>query len=329
MMDLNKLPNGLKSIFISMNEELHEEYKNMLENKKKQDFISSVVALMTYYISSVHQIAWKEYPKEKDKLYINRIDEFQNDFTNALYAFELTDDLYDNLFTCVVNHMIQSYWEVLALYAKRKHLPVILIPNEDACDFCIGLSNFIKSPDEFLQIKEQLHPQELAVVVPEKTTSFKISDIEFIDVPVYLKNQLMQLIFYLSNKKRNNFITKKKFIFLTELREDFMSEDAFYINSYSLVKDILCQVIYTLLKDKLLKEDLFFWKDRYATICKEKYVADNCYLYKHKFFTINAERNAEEYFISCVQAYLLDEIWLQTFDLEAFNQIKRLLEREV
>ena len=327
-MDLNKLPNGLKSIFNSMNNELYEEYKKTLQNKKKQEFISSVIALMTYYIPSVHNLAWEEYPKEKDDSYINHIDDFQNDFTNALYAFDLTEELYDELFICIMNDMIQSYWNVLALYAKEKDLPIILIPNDTACNFCIGISNLITNVNEFIQIKDMLHPQELAVVIPDKKSTFKISDIDFVDVPDYLKNQLMQLVFYLSDKERNKFITKKKFIFFTKLKEDFTG-DEIYINSYSLIKDILIQVIDELLREKLLKLDLSFWKDRYANICKEKYIADNCYLYKHKFFTMKGEENAEEYFMSCIQAYLLDEIWLQTFDLEAFNQINRLFERKI
>jgi len=327
-MDLNKLPNGLKSIFNSMNNELYEEYKKTLQNKKKQEFISSVIALMTYYIPSVHNLAWEEYPKEKDDSYINHIDDFQNDFTNALYAFDLTEELYDELFICIMNDMIQSYWNVLALYAKEKDLPIILIPNDTACNFCIGISNLITNVNEFIQIKDMLHPQELAVVIPDKKSTFKISDIDFVDVPDYLKNQLMQLVFYLSDKERNKFITKKKFIFFTKLKEDFTG-DEIYINSYSLIKDILIQVIDELLREKLLKLDLSFWKDRYANICKEKYIADNCYLYKHKFFTIKGEENAEEYFMSCIQAYLLDEIWLQIFDLEAFNQINRLFERKI
>lgn len=300
MMNQTKLPANLKSIILSINNELSDNY----HKQSHTEFIDSVSALLDYYIPSIYEHSVHEQmPDTFLEEYKKHIAIFTTTLLDGMQQCEYTCT-YDEIFEIIVNDIIRTTWGIQLLYADD----FAIIPNESACNTCIALSKLITTVNEAKSYIKILHPLEVSIVTNIKTKEIHAADINF-TVPNYMVKDLNKLAYKLSKYKQ--------YITYTDLT---------FTNDLSYAKYM---TVYKLMKDKLLQCDLTEFQNHWAELNSHKYIADDCYAFENYLYDLRAETSYQEYFMSCVCAYINDNEQLKIFDNTAYKLIRRLLDGEV
>ena len=321
-MNKEKLPSNIKSIVINVDHELQPEFINIKDNPNI--FIKAVDAAIYFYYKTLYKRVFNNtIPDDRLKQLKIGLDKFIDRLTTGIYQCISNEYLYDEILEQIAKHIISIYYDLQIEYCYNNNINYIFIISDDKF-----LDKLITTPDEYIKYKLYINPLEISLLIIDKYNDCILQDISFHNMPVNIKGLINKLIFGIS--KYNKYITKKD-IYFSDNDNVYEDDKQKAIISYKYgFNDICYNIIYALLKDKLITVyDEEFWRDHFATILQKKYIADECYQLEQYVYHLRGEINHIEYFMSCIIAYILDVDKLAVFDYTAYKHIQRLLDREV
>ena len=320
-MNKNKLPHNIRSLVDNIEAELKDEFK-----KETKDFLYSVETIMEYYYQSLYKKVFHQETNDLNQ-YKEHLSNFLDKLTNAL--FTLDNYTYDDIIEQIIIDLIKTYWYITINFCKQNNIKkCFLLSNEDSTNEIKAISNLVDSIDIFEKLLENLDPLQQTLILIDKKKDLTIFGITFYQLPISLHGIIKKLIFQISIYQE--YLTIKHISFVDDPSISIQEEQLNTIISLTNLKDIQYNIIYTLLKDKLLKEiDEEFWKDMFVKKISTKYIADECYQLESYIYHMRAEIDHQEYFMSSVIAYLLHPEELRIFDNIVYKHLKKLLDREV
>lgn len=321
-MNKEKLPSNIKSIIINIDHELQPEFVNIKNNPNT--FIKAVDAAIYFYYKTLYKRIFNTtIPDDKLNLLKNNLTIFIDKLTTGIYKCIENEYLYDEILEIIAKHIISVYYDLQIEYCSNNNINNIIVISEDGF-----FDKLITTPDDYIKYKPYINPLEISLLIIDKHSDYVLQGISFHNMPTNIKGLINKLVFSLL--KYDNFITKKD-IYFDNSENIYEDDQQKAIISYKYgFNEIRYNIIYTLLKDKLiLAYDEEFWRDHFANILQQKYIADECYQLEQYLYHMRGEINHIEYFMSCIIAYILDVDKLTVFDYIAYKHIQRILEHEV
>lgn len=321
-MNKEKLPSNIKSIIINIDHELQPEFVNIKNNPNT--FIKAADAAIYFYYKTLYKRIFNTtIPDDKLNLLKNNLTIFIDKLTTGIYKCIENEYLYDEILEIIAKHIISVYYDLQIEYCFNNNINNIIVISEDGF-----FDKLITTPDDYIKYKPYINPLEISLLIIDKHSDYVLQGISFHNMPTNIKGLINKLVFSLL--KYDNFITKKD-IYFDNSENIYEDDQQKAIISYKYGFNEICyNIIYTLLKDKLiLAYDEEFWRDHFANILQHKYIADECYQLEQYLYHMRGEINHIEYFMSCIIAYILDVDKLTVFDYIAYKHIQRILEHEV
>ena len=340
-MDKNQLPSNIRSIIISIDDELKDSF-----NQSTNEFISNIQSILEYYQPTIYNRIFK---KEIDDVHINIFLNRRNNFINKLsiginsrldmIISKMNDDnidsfytkefLYEEIMEQVAKFIITAYNELLLEYAAINDYPIWIFNKFNQNEVVNQLMKIIDKPilydSQFFDIFTttiQVVDQFIDISIP--ITKDLIINCNHLPKPIV--NDVKKLLYQLAKYKQ--FITTNDLEFKSEIyKESFLSYKPYQIDISQGYSEIYYNIIYALLKDKLLKiYDESLWQDLFAKALRVNSLADGISITDYYFYHPRAKLNHIEYFMSCIIAYIQDSEKLKIGDLIAYRHIQRILE---
>lgn len=344
MIDKTKLPSSIRSIILSIDEELQEAFQSQNINQ----FIESISALLDYYYPSLFNQIYNN-DNEYTEIYFvftKDLNLFIDVLTTGIYQrlemINLSDNqdkfftkeyLYDEIIEIIIHFYLKQYYKLIIQYAKTNNLYVWAFSTNLEQAELVRLINDYKTLQLLLP---HLDIFSLSVYTIDKfidkidvsiNQDIKIS---FYNMPRVILGNVKKLLYELS--KYEQFVTKKDIYFINEKfdQESFIEIKDNKIDYSQGYSNILYNIIYLLLKDKLIKylEDNNlheYWRNIFAKILSTQYIADEVIIVNHYMYHLRAQVNYIEYFMSVIIAFILDNEKLKIGDLCAYKQVQRIL----
>lgn len=316
------LPKCFRPVIIAIDSELKDEYNAFKSNNDLDAFTELIGTLLNCYSKTIYKNIYNV--TAKDGFNIEYINKFISTLSEAINYFEHDNDLYKQIIEMISIFLKNTIMRLQVQYCIDNNINDISIEPISACEYCECLSKMKYSAEELKNMLPYFYEHQscsIAFVYNEDKKTRIIDGIKYIDVPVSLVQKLTKLSFKLKGYK--DFITTKVIQFNQDEKNVANEQD----NVITISNDYLYNVIYYLMKDKLLSLDLTFWRDRFAKLLMNRYVADDAYLFEHRFVSSRSELSYEEYFMSCVIEFILDKDLLYNTDLEAYNEVNKILNK--
>lgn len=334
-MDRNNLPANIRSIILAIDDELQHEFIT----KNTNEFISSIDAIIGYYYPILYERVYKQQinidykPKLNDFIYTlttgiyQRLEMIKNhpDTDNDFFT---RDYLYEEIIELVAQYLLNIYYDFIEDYAETHHLPIWVFTDNN-------ISRLVNNAKTFKAARQHLNIFADSVYVIDafmdrvKIDITKDISITFYHLPRAIFSRVKKCLYDLS--KYQQFITPIDIYCISKKidSESYLSCTNNQLDISQGYFDILYNIIYLLLKDKLLNVyDEQYWRDLFANILNTRYIADGLIVHSHYLFHPRAQIDHIEYFMSVIITFILDADKLQVADFRAYQQIKRILLEE-
>ncbi len=336
----------IKNILVSIDYELKETF---CENYNEQElFKEGLIDILSYYKYSIYK-AGKDILNKRIKNPKSDLDESDNKFIDNYDFNELIDNidsltttfkdstnqqqqqLYDKIIYIVIGDCIKLFKIAQINCCKNIGIKKIKLLSDSvySCNICKTYSKFVWDVDKFdFNI---IHPYCKLTILPiiniNEDLTFSIA--EFKNCPVILTGQIKSIITLLSIQLKD-FITFKTFIFKDDIKCIEVKNDNIFISNEMIDKiDIQTLIVKELLKDKLLELcDKQLWENNFNNKKNSKVIGNNCIIYNDCFVNSQCESDYIEYFKQSYINYILDPKQLLLVDINAYNQIKKLIHKE-
>lgn len=318
------LPKCFRPVIIAIDSELKDGYETF-KSDNDLDVLSDLIGtLLNCYSRTIYKNIYGV-PAENG-FNIEYINKFIKTLSEAINYFEHNNELYTQIIEMISIFLKDTIMRLQVQYCIENDINDISIEPINSCEYCECLSKLKYSANELKEMLPYFYDHQtcsVAFVYNEEKKTLILNGIKYIDIPASLLKRLTKVSFRLSSHK--DFITNKIFKFVQDDINVVTEDDK---TGFVLVSDdYMYNIVYYLLKDKLLSLDLTFWRDRFAKLLMKRYIANDSNLFEHKFYSSRAELSYQEYFMSCVVEFILDKDLLYNTDLEAYTEINKILNK--
>jgi hypothetical protein len=334
----------IKNILVSVEFEISEEYTRYYG--QWDTFADKLNDILNYYKFSIYKSGKTILNKKVGSSYNAELTGLDEQFLEEFNFVEFIDKiklavesykdklsrkkLYDQLIAIIIGECIILFKIAQINQCKNLDIEKVRLISDDnySCDECKTYSKFVFNVDE-IDI-DIIHPYCKISILPicKNSTNLKTSVAEFTDIPYIFINTCKNITTKLAIQLKA-FITPKKFIFVDSINNIEIKEDEIYISNNIIEKlDIEKLIVKELLKDKLLSNMDNWWEEQYNTKKASKVIGDNCIIYSNYFINNESQLNYIEYFIQYCISYILHSSLLKEIDIEAYNKIKNIFNKE-
>jgi hypothetical protein len=318
------LPKCFRPVIVAIDSELKDEY-NAFKSNNDLDALSGLIGtLLNCYSKTIYKNIYGT--TAKNGFNIEDINKFIKTLSEAINYFEHNNELYTQIIEMISIFLKNTIMKLQVQYCIENNINDISIEPISACEYCESLSKIKYSADELKAMLPYFYDHQncnVAFIYNEDKKTLIIDGIKYIDIPVSLISNLTKISFRLNSYKE--FITTKLIKFVQD--ETIIATEDNDAGLIIISNDYLYNIIYYLMKDKLCSLDLTFWRDRFAKLLMNRYIADDSYLFEHKFYSSRSELSYQEYFMSCIIEFILDKDLLYNTDLEAYNEVNKILNK--
>lgn len=327
-MDLQKLPNNIKSIIINIDNELKENFYSLVNtttnkliiDKKINQFLDLIITLIKYYFDALYKRVYTNTISiEQRNFYYPEINDFINNLTSFIYetASNKSEQIYNRIITSVALFIISAYVQ-LQIDKANDDTTVYIIPNSNANEYVKNISNLITNVKELSLFKDKLNLLEVTIIFVTSFKDFTINGLTFKHVPIGIQSVITSTLIKISN----DWITPKIITFVANDEYQYQESSEVFINYKTDLHTLQYNIIYALIKDKLLaRRNIDYWQQAFIQSTNNKFVADGCIIPQKYLYSLQSEIDTDEYFLSCGIAFILQPEQLQIID---YNQYRRL-----
>ena len=324
-MDKNKIPNNVKSIIIAIDDELYEEFNKfhikdgkVMINKQINIFLNLVLTLLQYYFNSLYKRIFTVNPSDNiiDE-YNKKINNFVDTLTTALYQC-IKLNIYDEIIEQIVIFVFNIYTDLYIKKINNDKTTVYILPN----DFSLmPINSLINNIYELKKFKNKIDIIGSTIIFADKFENYSIDNITFKHIPIGLKPFINSILMKLNKK----YITNKSIHFMDEKNVIYREDAEVFINYQQDINTIRYNIVYALIKDKLLMKIDDYWQQAFTKAMSNLHVADSCIHPNNYLYNLRAEMDYKEYFLNCYIAFLFDEEQLRIIDYNSYRRIKDVI----
>jgi len=333
----------IKNTLTSIEFEVNEDYNKYFG--QWDEFTEKIKDIFDYYKSSIYKsgkiiLNNKIGIKQKDMDFTKIDNEFLDGIDFSIIILKIREaieyhqkelskkELYDQIIFSIIGECITLFKLAQINQCKNQNITKIKLLADDnySCDECKVNSKFTYNVENF--DNSVIHPFCKISILPisNRITNIKTNNANFINVPIVFSNTIKNIMMKLTIQLKQ-YLTYKEFIFEENINNISIDSDKVHISLRLMeMLDIESLIVRELLYDKLTNFDLTWWKKTYES--RKKVMGDNCYIYSTPFVNNLAQSNYTEYFTQCYISYILHPTILKDIDMEAYNQIKSILEKE-
>jgi phage gp46-like protein len=254
----------------------------------------------------------------------------------ACFKDRLDDRMfYDQVIEIIVGDCLKLFKIAQLMECKKHSINKIKFNTDDnSCSHCQVMSKFSHNVEKLINQSNSLHPFckfsiDLSINVDNKINS--IQSRLNVSVPDMITERTFKMV--------NDIIDEPEFILLLQQKFDeekadelrnqvkgqisYFSTDENVLINKNFTNELEYIVTLSLLKDKLIANDISWWKDKYFKMQESKYIGDSAAVYAEPFINYIAEQNAESYFLESAIAYILQPKLLKDIDSTNYDKLKQ------
>lgn len=320
-MNMQKIPANIKSIITAIDDELQEEFKKfvikdneIVIDKQINIFLELISTLLQYYFASLYKRVFTYNPSDDvTHIYNEKINNFINVLTTALYTC-INKNIYNEILEQIVVFIINIYID-LQIEKSDDNTTVYILPIND-------VNLLINNVNELSKFRNKIDILNSSIIFANKFENITLNNISFKNVPVGLSSFINTTIIRINP----DLVTNKNIVFINSNEIEYKEDIEVFINYSTSLKILEYNIIYALIKDKLLAVcDSNYWQQQFSRATSNTYVADECSHVHRYLYNMRAEIDYKEYFLSCVIAFIADNEILRIIDFNNWKYISNLI----